>query len=90
MSKKDPAKAKQSFEESLEELESIVTSMESDQLPLEKLIANYERGADLLSQCESTLDSAKNKLETIANKASASSKPNSTPSSSDDDEIRLF
>lgn len=79
-----------SFEKSMEELESIVDQMDSDQLPLEQLIAHYERGAKLLADCETTLESAKKRLETIsANKGATTQQP-SSPASSDDDEIRLF
>jgi len=80
----------------MEELDNLVNQMESDQLPLEELISHYERGAKLLSECETTLTSAKKRLETIKNSGTkgttkAAPKPsNNTPSSSDDDEIRLF
>lgn len=85
-----------SFEQAMEELDSIVSHMESDQLPLEELISNYERGAKLLGECEASLTSAKMRLETIKNgdtkgkATSATSQKQNTPSSSDDDEIRLF
>jgi exodeoxyribonuclease VII small subunit len=84
------------FEASMEELDSIVEQMESDQLPLEDLINHYERGAKLLKECESALTVAKKRLETIKNGdtkdavAPKVQQKNSTPSSSDDDEIRLF
>ncbi|MGJ8673283.1 exodeoxyribonuclease VII small subunit [Rubritalea sp.] len=84
------------FEASMEELDSIVEQMESDQLPLEELINHYERGAKLLEECESALSVAKKRLETIkkggtkGSVAPTQQKANSTPSSSDDDEIRLF
>ena len=85
-----------SFEQAMGELDSIVEQMESDQLPLEELISHYERGAKLLKECENTLNSAKKRLETIKKgdtKDGLATQPrpqNSTPSSSDDDEIRLF
>ena len=84
------------FEDAMLELDTIVEQMESDQLPLEELISQYERGAKLLKECESTLTAAKMRLETIKKgdtKSSAAAtklQKNSTPSSSDDDEIRLF
>ena len=85
-----------SFEGAMDELDKLVDQMESDQLPLEELISHYERGAKLLNECESTLTSAKKRLETIKNSdtkgtTTSASKPTiNTPSSSDDDEIRLF
>ena len=85
-----------SFEEAMDELDSLVDQMESDQLPLEELISHYERGAKLLSECEATLKTAKKRLETIKKgdtKGTATRTVKSkttTPSPSDDDEIRLF
>ena len=80
----------------MEELDSLVNHMESDQLPLEELISHYERGAKLINECEASLTSAKKRLETIKNgdtkgkSTSATTQKQNTPSSSDDDEIRLF
>ena len=54
-----------SFEEALAELESIVESMEGEQLPLEKLVAQYESGSALLKHCESVLNSAQKRIELI-------------------------
>lgn len=91
-----------SFEQSLEELENMVESMESGQLPLEDLISNYERGANLISHCETVLDDARKRLELLTLKPSTSgdsSDQNLTldaapathnNDNNDDDEIRLF
>lgn len=81
-------KTKQSFEESLEELDTIVQIMEEEQLPLEELISKYERGAILHQQCETFLKSAKQRLEKIAQSKTVT--PKTESSSSNDDEIRLF
>lgn len=54
-----------SFEDALEELENMVETMESGQLPLEKLISSYERGAALINHCESALGDARKRLELI-------------------------
>jgi len=62
-----------SFEAALEELESMVETMESGELPLEKLISTYERGAKLISHCESVLSNARKRLELIT------LQPESTP-----------
>ena len=94
-----------SFEEALEELESMVETMESGQLPLEKLISSYERGATLVSHCETVLDDARKRLELITVKTKSQADHNkdkvtdkvaskdSTPKTSsdnNDEEIRLF
>jgi len=96
-SKKDKSP---SFEQALSELEEMVETMESGQLPLEKLIANYEHGAELIAHCETVLDDARKRLELISLKPSATDTPTSAPTSpandspsthdNDDDEIRLF
>lgn len=53
------------FEQSLEELESLVEAMESEQLPLEKLVAHYEKGSRLLHHCQQLLESARERIELI-------------------------
>lgn len=52
MSKNTPPK---NFELALSELESIVSQMETGQLPLEQSMAAYKRGAELLQFCQKML-----------------------------------
>ncbi|SVD77881.1 uncharacterized protein METZ01_LOCUS430735, partial [marine metagenome] len=47
-----------SFEDAAEKLEFIVEAMESDDLPLEKLLVQYEEGAKMLKICEGKLEKA--------------------------------
>ena len=47
------------------ELESIVEAMESEQLPLEELVARYEAGSSLLKHCASILSTARKRIELI-------------------------
>lgn len=79
-----------SFEQALEELEQMVETMESGTLPLEKLIASYERGAELISHCETVLGDAKKRLELLT--ATPTETPTAKPEQAtyNDDEIRLF
>ena len=44
-----------SFEHALAELESIVSQMESGELPLEQSLSAYRRGAELLRFCQKSL-----------------------------------
>lgn len=44
-----------SFEQALAELESIVSQMESGELPLEQSLSAYKRGAELLQFCQKSL-----------------------------------
>lgn len=60
-----------SFEEALAELEAIVAAMEEEQLPLEELVARYEKGSKLLARCETVLASARKRLQTISAQAAA-------------------
>ena len=57
--------AKLSFEDALEELESIVQKLESGNAALEDSIAVYERGVQLKAHCEDKLASARAKVEKI-------------------------
>jgi exodeoxyribonuclease VII small subunit len=59
-----------SFEDSLSKLEEIVESMESEQLPLEDLVAHYEAGSVLLKHCDKVLSAARKRIEliTLANR----------------------
>lgn len=54
-----------SFEEALAELESIVETMESGQVDLNKSIATYERGEKLKTHCDALLKEAEARVEKI-------------------------
>ena len=54
-----------SFEDALAGLESIVEAMEHEQLPLEDLVAHYEKGSALLKRCEAILQTARGRIELI-------------------------
>jgi exodeoxyribonuclease VII small subunit len=54
-----------SFEEALAGLEAIVEAMEHEQLPLEELVAYYEKGSTLLDRCEAVLQAARGRIELI-------------------------
>ena len=53
------------FENALNELESIVSKLERGEVTLEESIAIYERGAKLKSHCEGKLKDAQLKVEKI-------------------------
>lgn len=54
----------------MSKIEEIVESMEAEELPLEDLVAQYEKGSALLKHCESVLSSARKRIEliTLANR----------------------
>ena len=54
-----------SFEEALEQLESIVSRLEKGDAPLEEAIRLYQRGNLLKQHCETTLKDAEERVEKI-------------------------
>jgi exodeoxyribonuclease VII small subunit len=56
---------KMSFEQALEELESIVRELESGQGALDDAINAYARGAHLKKHCEAKLKDAQTRIEKI-------------------------
>jgi exodeoxyribonuclease VII small subunit len=93
------------FEVALSSLEEIVEAMEHEHLPLEDLVAHYEKGSALLTRCEALLHTARGRIELItlrnqnemaldASEKSPDSQPLSSLEDPDDDDdendIRLF
>ncbi len=62
---KAPVKTPASYEAALEELEQLVAQIESGQLPLEELLAGYQRGADLLKFCRDRLEVVENQIKVL-------------------------
>jgi exodeoxyribonuclease VII small subunit len=54
-----------SFETALSNLEAIVESMESGDVPLADLLAQFEEGTKLLKICETRLQEAELKIEQL-------------------------
>ena len=54
-----------SFEDALNQLESIVETMESGDVPLADLLTKFEEGNKLLKVCESRLKDAELKIELL-------------------------
>ena len=53
------------FEQALKRLEAIVEAMESDDLPLETLLAKFEEGSRLAKMCQTKLADAELKIEKL-------------------------
>lgn len=53
------------FEQALERLNSIVEAMESDDLPLEKMLTSYEDGMKMYHVCQERLATAELKVQQI-------------------------
>jgi len=61
-----PAKAVNlPFEDALKKLEAIVEAMESEDLPLESLMAKYEEGTQLAKTCREKLAEAELKIQRL-------------------------
>ncbi len=54
-----------SFEDSLTELEGIISSMEVGQMPLQEALDVYKRGILLLRQCQETLNTAEQQVRIL-------------------------
>jgi exodeoxyribonuclease VII small subunit len=65
----DAAKGSVPFEEALQKLESVVETMEADDLPLETLLAKYEEGARLVKVCQEKLAEAESKIQQLEKSA---------------------
>ena len=59
------AASKLTFEAALAQLEQIVDSMESGDVPLAELLAKFEDGNKLLKVCEARLKDAEMKIEQL-------------------------
>jgi exodeoxyribonuclease VII small subunit len=57
------------FEEALKKLETIVTTMEAEDLPLEALLAKYEEGTRLAKACQEKLAEAELKIRQLEKNA---------------------
>ncbi len=66
MSKKSAAAAEPaSYEDALAELERLVGAMEAGQLPLDRLLDDYRRAADLLAFCRTRLAAVEQQVQLL-------------------------
>jgi exodeoxyribonuclease VII small subunit len=63
--KPDNAKEPESYEQALAELDRLVEQMESGQLPLDRLLDDYRRGAQLLSYCRARLEAVEEQVRVL-------------------------
>jgi exodeoxyribonuclease VII small subunit len=54
-----------SYEAALAELDQLVGQIESGQLPLEQLLAGYQRGAELLQFCRDKLQAVEDQVKVL-------------------------
>ncbi|MBX3618691.1 MAG: exodeoxyribonuclease VII small subunit [Rhizobacter sp.] len=60
-----PSNEPANYEQALAELEALVAAMEGGQLPLDALLQNYRRGADLLNYCRERLDAVEQQVKVL-------------------------
>ena len=53
------------YELALQELEGLISSLESGQLPLDQLLAGYQRGAQLLAFCKAKLEAVEDQVKVL-------------------------
>jgi exodeoxyribonuclease VII small subunit len=56
------------YEAALQELEALVARVESGQLPLDDLLAGYQRGAELLKICRDKLQAVEQQIKLLDGK----------------------
>ena len=71
MAKSSEVFNEQTFESAIGRLEGLVEEMEGENLPLERLIVNYEEGIKLVKTCQQKLGEAEKKIEIIQRQAGA-------------------
>ncbi len=54
-----------SYEAGLQELEQLVAELESGQLPLDRLLGSYRRGAALLGFCREKLQAVEDQIKVL-------------------------
>jgi exodeoxyribonuclease VII small subunit len=72
--KADAPKGSLPFEDALKRLEGVVEAMESDDLPLETLLAKYEEGSRLVRICQEKLSEAELKIQQLEKTAAGEMK----------------
>jgi exodeoxyribonuclease VII small subunit len=55
------------YEDALAELERLVQAMEAGQLPLDRLLESYKRGAELLDFCRARLQAVEEQVKVVEN-----------------------
>lgn len=59
------AAAPASYEDALGELDRLVGTMEAGQLPLDRLLESYRRGAELLTFCRTRLEAVEQQVKVL-------------------------
>ncbi len=60
-----PAPAAPTYEQALAELEQLISAMEAGQMPLDRLLESYRRGAELLALCREKLQAVEEQVKVL-------------------------
>jgi exodeoxyribonuclease VII small subunit len=77
------------FEATLAQLESLVTRLESGELPLDEALRTFERGVQLTRQCQGALSAAQQKVQLLLQRGETVVIENFNPSDDTDATSRL-
>jgi exodeoxyribonuclease VII small subunit len=55
----------ETYEAAAKELDALVSTMESGQMPLEQLFSSYRRGSQLMGYCKAKLESVENQIKLL-------------------------
>jgi exodeoxyribonuclease VII small subunit len=83
MTATDEGKDLGGLEKSLEELEALVTRLESGDLPLEQALKEFEHGVKLTRRCQAALQEAEQKVEILLKRTAAAEPSPFEPSTED-------
>jgi exodeoxyribonuclease VII small subunit len=83
MTATDDGKDLGGLEKSLEELEALVTRLESGDLPLEQALKEFEHGVKLTRRCQAALQEAEQKVEILLKRTAAAEPSPFEPSTED-------
>ena len=67
------------YEAALQELEALVAKVESGQLPLDDLLAGYQRGAVLLKVCRDKLQAVEQQIKALDAKTDSKADDQGSP-----------
>jgi exodeoxyribonuclease VII small subunit len=71
----DGAAPSPSYEDAMQELEALVRSLESGEMPLDQLLSGYQRGALLLQVCRDKLQAVEDQIKVLDDGALKTWKP---------------
>ncbi len=65
MPKATPSSTPASYEVAVQELEQLVSRLESGDMPLEQMLSGYQRGAELLKFCRDKLEAVEGQIKVL-------------------------